>query len=261
MLVDSHCHLTDERLLSEIDEVVERAKKAGAKRLMTAGTGVEDGRRVVELARKMEMVDGVIGIHPDFLNRKEKNRLKIGKEVEQLVDLLEREKKWVKGIGEIGLDFHYDKEKKTGEKQVWLLKTQMKLAREMDLPVVVHMREAEEEMKECLKVNRGLRGVFHCWGGSSEMLTLILEKNFYVSMAGNVTFKNAEGLREMLKMVPKERLLLETDSPYLSPEPMRGRSNEPKNVKILAKFVAEARGESLDSLIRQTGENYLCLFG
>jgi len=255
--VDSHCHLTDKRLITEIDEVVDKARRNGVERIMTAGVNIEDGNEVVELVKKFKMIDGVVGIHPEFVGEGEDGEEKM----RELITLLEKGRRWIKGIGEIGLDFYYDKKKETRVEQMKLMEKQMEIAREMNLPVVIHMREAEEEMKECLEESGDLRGVFHCWGGSKEMLKMVLEKGFYVSMAGNVTFKSADKLREMLKMVPKERLLLETDAPYLSPEPVRGRLNEPKNVKILAKFVAETRGESLGDLVKQTGENYLCLFG
>lgn len=123
------------------------------------------------------------------------------------------------------------------------------------------MRKAEEEMREVLEEFGGLKGMFHCWSGSEELLRFVLDRGFYVSVAGNVTFKNADELRKLVKLIPNGKLLLETDSPYLSPEPVRGRLNEPKNVKILARFVAKLKGVETQNLIKQTGKNYLCLFG
>ena len=258
MLVDSHCHLTNEVFEKRIDEVVEEAKKEGVEKIMTASGNVEDSMKVVALVKRFEEVEGVVGVHPEAIGKK---NFKVEEEVEKLENLVEKERDFIKGIGEIGLDFYYDKEKKSKKTQMKLFKEQLKLAEKWKLPVVIHMREAEEEMKEVLKNINGVRGEFHCWSGSESLLRFVLNGGFYVSVAGNVSFKNANRLQDLVKLIPKERLLLETDAPYLSPEPVRGRLNEPKNVKILAKFVAELRKVDAQDLIEQTGKNYLCLFG
>ncbi len=258
MLVDSHCHLTDERLEKRINVVVEEAKKEGVEKIMTASGSVKDGMKVIALVKQFEEIEGVVGVHPEAIDKKD---FKVKEEVEKLEKLVEKERDFIKGIGEIGLDFYYDKEKKSKEIQMKLLKEQLKLAKKWKLPVVIHMREAEEEMKEVLKNIDGVRGEFHCWSGSEGLLQFVLNGGFYIGVAGNVTFKNADELKRLVKLIPKERLLLETDAPYLSPEPVRGRLNEPKNVKILAKFVAELRKVDAQDLIKQTGKNYLCLFG
>lgn len=258
MLVDSHCHLTEERLEKRLDEVLDGMRLAGVERVMTASGSVEDSRKIVGLVKKFQEVDGVIGVHPEVVI---KDFLDVEEEMRKLRRLVEKERKTIKGIGEIGLDFYHDKEKKSKERQMRLFEEQLRLAMEEGLPVVIHMREAEEEMVEVLKDFDEIRGVFHCWSGSEEFLRFVLGRGFYVSMAGNVTFNNADELRKLVGLVPKDRLLLETDSPYLSPEPVRGRLNEPKNVKILAKFVAGLRKVETQGLIKQTGKNYLCLFG
>lgn len=258
MLVDSHCHLTEKRLWGEVDEVLERAREVGVKKVMVAASDVEDGKKVVELVRKFELVDGVVGIHPEAVTRE---GFEIKKELGLLREMISKNKQWIKGVGEIGLDFYYDRQKKSKQKQVFLFEEQLKIAEEMSWPVVIHMREAEEEVVEVLKRFKEVRGMFHCWSGSEQMLDWAVERGFYVSVAGNVTFKKAERLRNLVKKVNKKRLLIETDAPYLSPEPVRGKLNEPKNVKILASFVAELRKTSERNLIEQTGKNYLCLFG
>lgn len=258
MLVDSHCHLTDKGLEKKVKQVLKEAKDEGVEKIMVASGNVKDGERVVGLVKRFEELDGVVGIHPEAI-KEEGFEVKV--EIKRLGELIEREKEVIKGIGEIGLDFYYDKEKKSKEIQMRLFKEQLKLAEKWGLPVVIHMREAEKEVKEVLEKLNGSKGMFHCWSGSEELLRFVLDRGFYISVAGNVTFKNAEELRRLVKLIPSERLLLETDSPYLSPEPLRGRLNEPKNVKILAKFVAELRGVETRDLIKQTGKNYLCLFG
>ena len=258
MLVDSHCHLTDERFEKRTDEVVEEAKKEGVEKIMTASESVEDSMKVIALVKRFEEIEGVVGVHPGTIGKK---NFKIEEEVEKLEKLIEKERDFIKGIGEIGLDFYYDKEKKSKEIQIRLFKEQLRLAEKWKLPVVIHMREAEEDMMEVLEEFGESGGMFHCWSGSEKLLRLVLSRGFYVSVAGNVTFRNAKELRRLVKLVPNERLLLETDSPNLSPEPVRGRLNEPKNVKILAKFVAELRGVETQDLIKQTRKNYLCLFG
>ena len=258
MLVDSHCHLTEDRLEKRLDEILDGMRTEEIKKVMTASTSVEDSRAVIELVKKFQEVDGVIGIHPEMVRE---SSFDVDGEIEKLKKLVEEERKVIRGIGEIGLDFYYDKEKKSEETQIKLFEEQLGLAVKEGLPVVIHMREAGEETVEVLKGFDGVRGMFHCWSGSEEFLRFILSRGFYVSVAGNVTFNSAGELRRLVSLIPKDRLLLETDSPYLSPEPVRGRLNEPKNVKILAKFVAGLRKIETQSLIKQTGKNYLCLFG
>jgi len=258
MLVDSHCHLTDERLEKRVKDILKEAKNEGVEKIMVASGNVEDSEVVIGLVRRFEELDGVVGIHPEMIERE---GFRVEKEMKRLEELVKKEEGIIKGVGEIGLDFYYDKEKKSKEAQIKLFKEQLKLARKWKLPVVIHMREAEKEMMEVMEKFSEIRGMFHCWSGSEELLRFVLSRGFYVSVAGNVTFKNADELRKLVKLIPNERLLLETDSPYLSPEPVRGRLNEPKNLKILAKFVAGLRGVETQSLIKQTGKNYLCLFG
>lgn len=258
MLVDSHCHLTDERLEKRVKDVLKEAKKEGVEKIMVASGNAEDGEVVIGLVRRFKELDGVVGIHPEMVRE---NSFDVEVEIKKLEELIKKEKEVIKGVGEIGLDFYYNKEKKNKEVQIKLFKGQLRLAKKWKLPVVIHMRKAEEEMREVLEEFGGLKGMFHCWSGSEELLRFVLDRGFYVSVAGNVTFKNADELRKLVKLIPNGKLLLETDSPYLSPEPVRGRLNEPKNVKILARFVAKLKGVETQNLIKQTGKNYLCLFG
>lgn len=250
MLVDTHAHLTDKKF-KDVQEVIERARKEGVEKIIVPSINLEDSKRAIELAEKHEGVSGLVGVHPGGVS------LTPVKE-EEIVGLVKSSRKVV-GIGEIGLDCFWRRERI--KEQVKLFQRQLKLAVELDLPVAIHMREAEEEMREALEGMSSLpKGQFHCWSGGEEFLRLVLDKGFYVSFGGKITYPGAKRLRELVKLVPLDRLLLETDSPYLTPEPERGRLNEPKNVKIVANFIANLLDLSEASLIEETTKNALCLF-
>lgn len=267
MLIDTHCHLTDEKYGENIEEVLERARSVGVEKIIAPSTSLKDAKQAVKLADKFKDVYCLVGVHPEhvkeitnFTTPKDGQELQISK----LKEVVKSSSKVV-GVGEIGLDFHYDKEKKTKDEQIELFKKQLELAIELELPVAIHTRDAKEEtikVFEELK-ERNLqfpKGVFHCWSGDQNFLKYVLDMGFYVSFCGNITYRGNDLLRELLKLVPLNRLLLETDSPYLSPEPVRGGLNEPKNVKITAKFMAKILGLGVNALINQTTKNSLCLF-
>jgi TatD DNase family protein len=254
MLIDTHCHLTDAKI-TDVKKTIEEARDAGVEMMFVQPTDIEDSKRVVAVAEQ-EGLYAVVGVQPEFLDTVTDVEAMIY-EMEEIIGKSKR----VIGVGEIGLDFYWDKEKKTKEKQIKVITAQMELAVRLKLPVVIHMRDAEEEMTEILnKLDKIPRGEFHCFAGSEEFLKFILEKGFYVGVAGNITFKSAHELRRILHLVPLNRLLLETDAPYLSPEPMRGTVNTPRNVKIIAKFVADELGLDAQKFIDQTGKNALCLY-
>jgi len=275
MLIDTHCHLTDERLKNNIEEVLERARAEGVKKIIAPSTSLEDAKQAVKIANKFKGVYALVGVHPEHVQEITNYKLQITK----LKKLIKSSKKVV-GVGEIGLDFHYDKEKKTKNEQIKLFKAQLELAVELELPVAIHAREAKEETMEVLEglKERNLpKGVFHCWSEDKEFLRYVLGKGFCVSFCGNVTYLSGPtseqsrlksrtvsderpSLRELVRRVPLNKLLLETDAPYLAPEPLRGRLNEPKNVKITAKFMANVLGTKINTLINQTTKNSLCLF-
>ena len=232
--------------------------------------GILDGRKAIELAEEYEAVWAMVGVHPESVDLYrfpiELASLKLRRSgsgmtiINGLTKLVQTSKKVV-GIGEIGLDFHYDREKRGKTLQLEIFKGQLDLAVKLKLPVAVHMRDAEEEMRGILKTSSSLpAGQFHCWSGSDELLGLVLEKGFYVSFCGNITYKSADLLREQVKRVPFDRLLLETDSPYLAPGGRRGSLNEPANVKIIAEYIADLLGVSSETLINQTTANTQCLY-
>jgi TatD DNase family protein len=236
-LIDTHCHLTYEPLAEDIEAVVARSRAEGVTGWVTVGTGAEHNRRAVALAERFENMYAAIGIHPH--HAKEITPAVLA----ELRDLARDDK--VVALGETGLDFHYELSPKQDQRRAFA--AQLQIARELNLPVVIHSREAFDETMDTLeqftRLNGPLRGVvFHCFSGSAEQARIVLDHGFYVSLTGVVTFKNAEKTRAAAAAVPLERLLLETDCPYLSPEPMRKqKTNEPALMIHTARFVAELK--------------------
>lgn len=250
-IIDSHCHLVDEKVLPTVGEIIERAKLAGVERFVTMAGGRTDWPKLVELANKYSEVFVAFGWHPEDLKQNEK--------LDDLQEIL-RNKKAV-AIGEVGLDFYWDKEKTTKRLQVEMFENQIDLAKKLNKPLIIHCRGAEEEMIEILKNKAGFRAHFHCFGESKKLLEMVLANNHMVSFGGNVTFKSAQNLRNLLKIVPLKQLLLETDSPYLTPEPLRGRLNEPAFLIETAHFVAKELKIEVEELSTVTYQNTLCFFG
>lgn len=256
-MIDTHAHLTDERLASQIGTVLTRAREVGVTKIIAPSTSLEDARLVVEMIGKYDEVYGLVGVHPENISHLLFDVAHLKNELRALTESSGK----IVGIGEIGLDFYYDKEKKSKELQMKVFREQLELAVKMDLPVVIHMREAETETTEILsQIERLPKGQFHCFAGSDTFLKLILDKGFYVSFCGNITYKSAGTLREQVKKVPLDRLLLETDSPYLAPEGQRGSLNEPANVKIIGEYIAKLLDVSPETLIKKTTKNAKCLF-
>jgi TatD DNase family protein len=244
-LIDTHCHLTFEPLAGDVPGVVERSRAAGVTGWITVGTSLEDSRRAIELAGRYENMYATVGIHPHEAQNADAGAL------EELGRLARSEK--VVAIGETGLDFHYNFSKQPDQKRVFA--AHLEIARDTELPVVVHSRNAFEETLEILdRDGRGLKGVvFHCFSGLPEQARLILERGYYASFTGVVTFKNAETARAAAKTVPLDRLMLETDSPYMSPEPLRKQKpNEPALMVHTAEFLAHLKGVPLDDLAQAT---------
>jgi TatD DNase family protein len=254
MLIDTHCHLTDPKF-TDVKKTIAEAAEVGVEKIFVPGTSIEDSRRAVVIAEQ-ENLYAMVGVHPEELET-------VG-DVEQMVYELEEivgKSDRIIGIGEIGLDFYWDKEKKTKGKQIEIFVAQMKLAVRLKMPVVIHMREAETEMLGILtRIETLPRGQFHCFAGSEDFLKYILEKGFYVGFDGNFTYKSAQNLRDLVHKVPLDKLLLETDSPYLAPEPLRGTVNTPRNVKIVATALARELNLETKKIIEQTGKNALCLY-
>ena len=253
-LIDSHAHLDGEKFADDRAAVVERALAAGVVKIITMGDSLESSARSVALAEEFESVYVAVGIHPE-----EVQPMTTATD-EQLAAWAAQEK--VVAIGEIGLDYYWEKDEEKRALQRAIFVRQLDLARQLRLPVCIHDREAHGDMMKIIKTEgRGLRGVLHCYSGSWEMAAELLKGDWYFGIDGPLTYKNAAKLPEIVQRLPAERILVETDSPYLSPMPFRGKRNEPAHVLYVAKKAAELRGESLEDFARATRENTRALYG
>jgi TatD DNase family protein len=255
--IDSHCHIDGEAFDDDRDEVVQRARDAGVKAMLCVGTGnPHDGEitKAVETAEKYENVFASVGVHPHDA------RLYDDQAEQTLVNLTKSEK--VIAWGEIGLDFYYDHSPRDVQREVFI--RQIRTAKSLNLPIIIHSRDADDETveiltNECSYLN--FRGIMHCFGGTAAMAESLMKLGFLVSFAGNVTFKKAENLRDAARVVPLEKLLIETDCPFLTPIPFRGKRNEPMYVAETAKFLADFYGIEVEKLANQTTANFLDFFG
>lgn len=252
MLIDSHAHLDDSRFNGDRDLIIKNLQNNGIEMFLNIGADLQSSIASVSLAEKYDNIYAAVGIHPHSAKEMDESTIEI------LRSFSKREK--VVAIGEIGLDYYYDNSPR--DIQVKWFKEQLKLAKEVDLPVVIHTRDAAQETFDILKEAQdgSLRGVLHCYSGSVEMALEYVKLGFYISLAGPVTFKNSRVSREVAKAVPLDRLLIETDSPYLTPEPYRGKRNEPIFVRYVAGVIAEERGISFEQLAKATNKNTKELF-
>lgn len=251
MLVDTHCHLDFPEYDQDRDEVINRAKAQGVDYIIDIGSSLEGSRRAVELAQKYESVYATVGVHPH-----EADSFTLGA-AEQIKGLAKNKK--VVGIGEIGLD--YFKNYSKPRNQLTVFTQLLKLAKDSGLPLVVHTREAQTDTLKVLREAMPVKGVIHCFSGDESFLKACLDLGFLVSFTCNVTYKKARDLREIVKATPLDRLLLETDAPYLSPEGFRGKRNEPSRVRLLAEVVADLKGIKLEEVSSATTLNARILFG
>ena len=253
MLVDSHCHLDFPEFAPELDDVVARARAAGVGGMVTICTRLTEFERVLTVASRFKDVWCSIGIHPhEAANEPDE-------EAAAIVALTRYPK--VVGIGETGLDYHYDRSPRDRQREVF--RRHIEAARLSGLPIIVHSREAEEDTAALLEEGAaagGLTGLIHCFTSTTLLAERALALGFCISFSGIVTFRNAEDLRAIAKMVPSDRLLVETDAPYLAPVPQRGKRNEPAFVAHTAAFLAGLRGESVDALAARTTANFRRLF-
>jgi len=252
MFVDVHAHLIDE-VFQNPKDVLGRANFFGVEKIICASSNIETSKKSVELANCSEGVFATVGIHPEDACEFDDNSLK---ELEFLC-----KNKKVVAIGEIGLDYHYENCDKEQQKDVFL--KQIVLADKMSLPIQIHCRDAMEDTMKILKSHKELLkcgGIFHCYSGSIEEAKEILKLGFSFSFGGVCTFKNARRLPEVISLLPIENILLETDCPYLAPEPHRGETNEPKYIPIIAEKIAEIKNMTLEEVARATTKNAKRIF-
>jgi len=245
-MIDFHAHLDDEKILPFLDEIIKRAKDSGVSLIVSPSVNLDSALKIIEISKKFENVLPMIGIHPSEVdNFNDKN-------LNQLEDFIKKEK--IIGIGEIGLDYTYKTDK---NKQKEIFEKQLQLAEKYKLPVVLHIRETFNDVFEILK-NFKVIPIWHSCTGNLEEVEKFLEIGGFISFSGIITFKNANRLREIAKIVPLERMFLETDSPYLTPEPYRGKINEPAYIKFVYQKIAEIKNIEIgkvSNIIRNNFEN------
>ncbi len=252
LLVDSHCHLDYEPMADDVPGTIARARNAGVGTLLTIGTKLRDFARVRGIAEANDNVFCSVGVHPHEAANE-------AADTDRLLELAAHPK--VVGIGECGLDYYYDRSPR--DRQQENFRAHIRAASQAGLPLIVHTRDADEDMAEMLteaKAAGPIKGVLHCFSSSKALADKAVDLGFYISISGIVTFKNAEALRDVIRTLPLERLLVETDSPFLAPVPMRGKPCEPAYVAHTAAKVAEIKGVSPDELARRTTANFFSLF-
>ena len=250
-MIDSHCHLDHEPLVKNIEDVLLRSKKEGVSKLLTISTTLNGFPKLLEIINKDEMIFGTFGIHPHETNTDQLSK-------DEIVDKIKTKDKII-GVGETGLDFYYNNSDK--DKQIKSFQNHINAAVELNIPLIVHSRNAEPETYEILKdSDSSLKILMHCFTGSLPFALKLMELNTYFSASGIITFKNSTDLQNTFKEIPLERLLIETDSPFLSPEPMRGKKNEPSFVRYTLKKLSELKNVDFEKLDRITTDNFNRLF-
>ena len=251
-MIDSHCHLDHEPLFSDLENIIKRSKKIGLEKLLTTSTSIESFSRVKEIVNKDDIIFGTIGIHPHETNKNAIDSDFFTK------NLSENEK--IIGVGETGLDFFYDNSDRN--KQIESFKIHIEAALEANIPLIIHSRNAEEKTFEILNQykDQKLKILMHCFTGSKQFAEKLMEFNSYFSASGIITFKNSVELQNTFKSLPLDKILIETDSPYLAPVPNRGKQNEPSFVKYTAQKLADIKQISTLDLVKHTTSNFNNLF-
>jgi len=251
-MIDSHCHLDHEPLFSNLDNIIKRSKKIGISKILTICTTIDSFTKIKEIVKKDEIIYGTYGIHPHETNNNKVDSNLIVKEV--------NDNKKIIGVGETGLDFYYNNSDKSD--QIKSLDEHIKASLILNKPIIIHSRNAENETLEVFNryKSNNIKILMHCFTGSKEFAKKLLDLNAYFSASGIITFKNSIKLQETFKFIPLEKLLIETDSPFLAPEPNRGKKNEPSFVKYTAEKLAQIKEVSYEELINATSLNFKTLF-
>mgnify|MGYP000893273638 CR=1 FL=1 len=250
MLIDTHVHLNSTEFKDNVDEVINRALDQDVNIMIVVGFDHKTNLKAIELAERYPFLYATVGYHP--------TEAKTITEQDFVLLQEQLQHKKVVGIGECGLDFYWDKEHVT--EQVQVFKRHIELSLELDKPLVIHMRDASEATFNVLKEYKGLKGIMHSYSGSAEMVSQFIELGLLISLGGPVTFKNGHKPKQVALVVPLDKLLIETDSPYLSPHPFRGKTNEPARVTLVAEEIAKIKQVSFEKIAQETTNNALHLF-
>ena len=253
MFIDTHAHLFYPNFEGELDEIISRAKDSRVDYILVPATDLKTAEQVIDLTKKYEIVYGAVGVHPHDTKDWDSSF------IPKIEELTKQEK--IVAVGEIGLDYYYDFSPK--EKQIEAFRSQIELALKLNLPVIIHNRDSDEDMMEIIRsyCGAGLKAQFHCFNGSLEDAIELVGMNYMISFTGNITFKKADNLRRILQHIPPENLLLETDSPFLTPDPHRGKRNEPSYIKLVAEKIGELHKLRIDDVARITSFNTFRIFG
>ncbi len=251
MLFDSHAHYNDERFLEDIDEVMGSMQENNVGYIMNACSSVDEIDYILKLAEKYDFLYASVGVHPHEVATMTE------KDIDKLREYAKHPK--VKAIGEIGLDYYYDNSPRDLQKK-WF-KRQIELSLELDMPIIIHDRDAHRDCLDILNQYRGVRGVFHCYSGSTEMLNEVLSLGLYVAFGGSITFKKSQRPVESAEKAPIDRILIETDCPYLTPEPYRGKRNSSLYIHLVAEKIAQIKNISVEEIEKITTENAKKCFG
>ena len=255
MIIDSHCHLTYEPMSSSLEETIKRANKDGVEFLLTISTEDKSFSNILNILDKYKCVYGSYGIHPHEAKQHK------GIKFENIIEKVKQNKKII-GIGETGLDFYYNHSEKKDQIESFL--EHIEASQKTNLPIIVHTRSAEDETFEILQKavkKNNLKILIHCFTGSKDFAFKLLDIGAYISASGVVTFKKSQDLADTFKEIPLNRLLVETDSPYLAPEPLRGKPNEPSYIIHTVKFLSELKKVSIENISDSTSKNFFNLFG
>lgn len=254
---DSHSHYNDEKFNEDREKIIKDTFESGITKFVCAGYNIPSSLFSLELSKKYEYIYSICGISPNDVPQSEQELWKSIDEIIQIVK--EKISKKLVAIGEIGLDYYWNKENSDLQKQAFI--KQIELANEMNLPIVIHSRDASVDTIDIIRNHRVKKaGIFHCCQLNQELVRQALELGYYISFAGPITFKNSKNAPDVVKMVPLDRILIETDSPYLSPEPNRGKRNDCRNVKYVAQKIADIKEISLEEVAKKTYENAMRIF-
>ena len=256
-LFDTHSHYNDEKFDKDREQIIKETYEAGITKFVCAGYNIESSQKAIELSQKYEFIYSICGISPNDIPQSEQE---LWKDIEKITKIIKENKtNKLVAIGEIGLDYYWNKENKELQTEAFI--KQIDLANELNLPIVIHSRDASVDTINVIKEHTVKKaGIFHCCQFNQEMIKQALELGYYISFAGPVTFKNSKNASDIVKLVPLDRILIETDSPYLSPEPNRGKRNDSKNVKFIAQKIANFKEMPIDEIAKITYENALRIF-